>query len=306
MVAEVLEGLALRSGATVVDATVGGGGHAEQILEATGPDGMLIGFDRDPRAVDAARERLTRFGTRARIIHASYAQIHRVLEAEKVGLVDGILADVGLSSDQLDASGRGFSFKDKGALDMRFDTTSGESASDLLMTAPRAHLERILRNYGEVSAARAIVDQIVHLRERAKERGETVIDVPSLVSMILAIVPQRRGHIHPATTIFQALRIAVNDELSAISTFLPIAINHLAPHGRLVFISYHSLEDRLVKDYCKLESRECICPPTIPVCRCLHHARVRLITKKPISPQSTEIAANPRSRSAKLRVVEKI
>ncbi len=294
-----------------VDGTLGAGGHAAAILSAA-PDARLLGLDRDPAALVLARERLARYGERVTIRHASYEQIADVvavwLGAESPG-VDGILLDLGISSMQVDDAARGFAFMREGPLDMRFDPSSdGITAGEIVNTWPAEDIADILFRYGEERHSRRIARAIVQARPLVTTR--------QLAGVIEAAAreprgrgPRQRGsrpHIHPATRAFQALRIAVNDELGAVERVLPAAIGLLRPGGRLAVISFHSLEDRIVKQTFKDEATDCICPPRQPVCTCGHRARVTLVTRKPVQAADAEIAANPRSRSARLRVVERL
>ncbi len=302
---EVLDLLQPGPGALVVDATLGGGGHAEAILERTGPDGRLIGLDRDDEALAAASRRLARFGERARLVRASFGELGAVLEAEAVSNVDAVLFDLGVSSWQLDAPERGFRFsEDAGAdtpLDMRMDRRQPRTAADLLAHAPAGELERIFREYGELPGAARLARTIVDRRERAPLRSSA--DLVALVRE--ARVGGGRRH-HPATLVFQALRVAVNDELAALGAGLEAAIDALRPGGRLAVIAYHSLEDRRVKQCLRAAERGCVCPPRIPVCICGQRPRVRAVVRRAVMPGEDEIRHNPRARSARLRVAERI
>jgi len=296
---EVLEYLKPRPGGMYIDATVGGGGHAEAILEASAPDGRLLGLDADSEAIARTRQRLQRFGNRFVLVQSNFDQLARVARATSFWPVDGVLMDLGMSTYQLAEDERGFSFLRPGPLDMRMDRSLPQSAADLVNTLPERELARLIRTYGEEPHARRIARAIVQARPL-----DTTVE---LAEVIAAAVPRRRGQrLHPATRTFQALRIVVNDELGALERALPQAIDALHPGGRLVVISFHSLEDRIVKRYFQREARDCICPPRQPVCTCGHKARVRILTKKPITPTPEEITANPRSRSAKLRAVQRL
>lgn len=282
----------------VIDGTVGAGGHARALLEH-GVDEVL-GLDWDPTALAAARENLVPCGDRLHLVHASYANM--LGEAHRLGwhLVDGILLDLGLSSMQVDAPERGFAFRLNGPLDMRFDPGSSRpTAGELVNYWDETELADVFYRYGEERHSRKLARAIVEQRPY-ETTGQ-------LAAVVEKVAPRQRGdHIHPATRIFQALRIAVNDELGTIERSLPMAIDLLKPGGRLAVISFHSLEDRLVKQAFKLASTDCICPPKTPACVCGHQASVALVTRKPIEANAAEIAANPRSRSAKMRVVEKL
>ncbi|MEK7583754.1 MAG: 16S rRNA (cytosine(1402)-N(4))-methyltransferase RsmH [Patescibacteria group bacterium] len=305
---EVIALLQPRSNQNFIDATVGGGGHAERILALTGPEGVLIGLDLDPEALHAARERLTAFGKRAVLLKVNYADIEKILSSlEARPRISGCILDLGISSPQLDTSGRGFSFRDTGRLDMRFDTDAGEDASQLLMTTSEEELSTMLRQFGEVRGARRIAREIIAIRDEAKARGRDVIDVQDIVTVAARIAPKtRRTHTHPATQVFQALRIAVNRELDNLRLFLPQIVSVLEPGGRIAVIAYHSLEDRIVKQFFRIESRDCLCPREIPVCRCGHQRTVRRVTEHAVAVSDAERGGNPRSRSAHLRVAEKI
>jgi 16S rRNA (cytosine1402-N4)-methyltransferase len=280
-----------------VDGTLGAGGHARGILEASTPEGRLLGLDVDPQALALARENLAPYGQRARLLQASYDSLIETLQELGWEKVDGILLDLGLSSMQLDTPERGFSFQQDAPLDMRFDPASPTSAADLVNSLPQDELADLIYRYGEERASRRIAQAIVKARPLRTTR--------QLAAVIEAVLP-RKGHIHPATKTFQALRIAVNEELDRVENVLPQAVAALKSGGRLAIISFHSLEDRIVKEYFRRESRDCICPPRQPVCTCGHKATLKEITRKPIIPGEAEIAANPRSRSAKLRIAEKL
>jgi len=297
---EVLEGLNVKSGGWYCDATVGGGGHAVAILEAAAPQGRLVGLDRDPEAVARAATRLQCFGARVHIVHSSYARLGEVLRSVGMPALDGVLLDLGFSSWQVDDPQRGFAFRADGPLDMRFDPGSdGPTAADLVNGLPEAELIDLLRRYGEEPHSRRIAQAIIAARP--------LRSTAHLAEVIVAAIgrsPQDR--IHPATRTFQALRLAVNHELETLEQALPQAVTALHPGGRLAIITFHSLEDRIVKHFLKQEERGCICPPEAPVCTCGREPTLRILTRKPVVPSATEIAANPRSRSAKLRVAEKV
>ncbi len=296
---EVLEGLNVRAGGWYLDATVGGGGHAAAILEATVPDGRLLGLDRDPEAAARAAARLRPFGERAQIVHASYDRLNEVLRDAGIPSLDGVLFDLGFSSWQVDDPERGFAFRADGPLDMRFDPQSGgPTAGDLVNGLTEAELTDLLRRYGEEPHSRRIAHAIVAARP--------IRSTGHLADVIMATVGRsRKDRLHPATRTFQALRIAVNRELETLAQALPQAVAALHPGGRLAVITFHSLEDRLVKQFLKQEERGCICPPEAPVCTCGRMPTLKILTRKPVVPDAEEIAANPRSRSAKLRVAVK-
>lgn len=302
---ESLAVLALRPGFRVVDGTVGGGGHAEAMLRATDPDGTLIGFDVDPEALAAATARLAPFGHRVALEHASFRELGRVLAERGFLRVDAILLDLGVSSRQLDAPDRGFRFAEESAdvtaLDMRMDPRSERTAARLLQEATAEQLERWLREYGELSGARRLAETIVEVRREAPLR--TVRDLLEVVAR--ARVGGGRRH-HPATLVFQALRIAVNDELAALEEGLEAAIDALTPGGRLAVIAYHSLEDRIVKQCLRREARGCVCPPRQPVCTCGREPRLRLLGRRAVRPSEHETRSNPRARSARLRAAERL
>ena len=294
----VLDGLQVRPDGRYIDATVGGGGHAAGILASSSPDGRLLGLDRDPAAVEIARTRLSPFGKHATLIHGSFVRLGELARSHSFFPADGILFDLGLSSLQLADPTRGFAFRADGPLDMRFDqTTGGPTVADLVNELSAEELATLLYRYGEERQARRVAEAIVTARPL-----RTTKELASVVEMVVG----RRGRIHPATRTFQALRIAVNDELAALEAALPQAVEVLVPGGRLAVISFHSLEDRLVKRFMRRESRDCICPPEAPVCTCDHRATLRLVTRKPVRPAEGEVAANPRSRSARLRVAERV
>ena len=305
---EVATALALHAGGTWVDGTVGGGGHSERILEATAPDGRLIAIDRDEAALAASRLRLEPLVRsepgRLRLIHASFDEIEDVLEETGVALgsVDGALLDLGVSSRQLDDPGRGFSFQADGPLDMRMDRSQGASAADLCNSADPAELVRILREYGEEKNARRIADQIV--ARRAKERLSTTRDLVEAVRGAFG-GREKLGKIHVATRTFQALRIAVNGELEKLTAALPDFLDALKVGGRLCVISFHSLEDRIVKQTFREWATGCICPPKLPKCVCGRTPRVDLVQRKAVQASAAEVRRNPRARSAMLRAVEK-
>jgi len=294
----VLDGLQIRPGGRYIDATVGGGGHAAGILAASSPDGRLLGLDRDPAAVEATGARLVSYTERVVLVHSSFTRLAEVARTCDFVPADGILLDLGLSSLQLADHARGFAFMSEGPLDMRFDpTTGGPTAADLVNELSAEELATLLYQYGEERQARRIAEAIV---------AASPLHTTNELAAVVEKATGRRGRIHPATRTFQALRIAVNDELAALEAVLPQAVEVLAPGGRLAVISFHSLEDRLVKRFLRRESRDCLCPPESPICTCDHRATLRVITRKPIRPTADEAAANPRSRSARLRVGQRL
>ncbi len=302
---ESLEHLALQPGQRVVDGTLGGAGHAEAILERIGPDGVLIGLDVDRDALAAAAERLRPFGARARLERASFRSLRDVLSSLAFESVDAVLLDLGVSSHQLDAAARGFRFASDTAgdtpLDMRMDDRMARSAADWLAESSAGELARIFREYGELPGADRLAREICTARRVAPLR--TARDLLDVVGS--SGVGRGRRH-HPATLVFQALRIAVNDEMNALDEGLDAAIESLAPSGRLVVIAYHSLEDRRVKQRLRDEQRGCVCPPRQPVCTCGRTPRLRLVTRRPVRPGDDEIRDNPRARSARLRAAERL
>lgn len=278
---EVMANLNPKAGDRLIDCTLGGAGHTAALLDRSGPDGQLLALDADPDALERARTRLADFGKRVIFVHSNFSDLYKVATAHGFDAVDGILMDLGLSSDQL-ASTRGFSFQHAGALDMRFDPAQLESAADLVNTLDGDELADLIYEYGEERWSRRIARAIVMARpiRTAEQLAEVIADAIG-----------RRGRLHPATRTFQALRIAVNDELNALKNALPAAVNLLKPGGRLAVISFHSLEDRIVKQFIRHAAQE---------------KTLRRLHKKPIAPGETEIKANPRARSAKLRVAEKV
>lgn len=299
---EVLEYLRVRPGGAYIDATFGGGGHSRAILEASAPDGRVLALDADPAAVARGEAMAREFPGRLVIRHSNFADLTRVARANGFDQVDGVLMDLGLSSFQLDEAERGFSFRHPAPLDMRFDPATDLTARDIVNTWPEPELARLLFEYGEEPKARRIARAIVSARE---ERPiETTVELAALVER--AVGGRRGMAIHPATKTFQALRIAVNRELEVLPVGLAAALDVLAPGGRLVVISFHSLEDRIVKRFFRTEASDCICPPHTPVCVCGHRARLRIVTPKPVRPSEEELEMNPRSRSARLRAAERL
>ncbi len=295
---EVLTFLQPQSGQKYIDCTVGTGGHAWGILSASYPNGFLLGMDVDPTALDIARETLRGFEGRFKLVRASYTTLLDQMNRLGWDSVSGILLDLGVSSLQLDIPEKGFSFRADAPLDMRFDPDYGLNAADFVNQLDEEALAEILFHYGEERYARQIAQALILSRP--------ILTTGQLAEVVSKAVGQRKQAIHPATRTFQALRIAVNRELEAIEEVLPKAVEALAPKGRVAVIAFHSLEDRLVKQFFRKESRDCICPPKQPVCTCGHHASLRVITPKPVKPSKDEIQSNPRSRSARLRVAEKL
>lgn len=296
---EVLEGLQPVENGLYIDGTLGFGGHTLGLLKATSPTGRVLAFDRDQHAITEASRRLGENGVRERahIVHASFAEMDTVARVNEFTEVDGIILDLGLSSMQLDSRTRGFSFRYEAPLDMRFDGTHDVTAAELVNELSADSLANIFWRYGEEKRSRFFARKIVENRP--------ITTTTQLANLIASFSHSRKQRTHPATQIFQALRIAVNDELGALEQGLPAAITLLKPGGRLAIISFHSLEDRFVKQTFRALSLECICPPRQPICTCDQEATISLPRRKAIQPSSAEIAANPRSRSARLRIAEK-
>ncbi|HEY6004101.1 MAG TPA: 16S rRNA (cytosine(1402)-N(4))-methyltransferase RsmH [Anaeromyxobacter sp.] len=299
---EVVEILRPAPGRLLLDCTLGGGGHSLLFLER---GARVIGIDKDPRAVAAANARLARFGEAFRAVRADFRDARNVLDALGIGGVDGALADLGVSSPQLDDAERGFSFSRPGPLDMRMGE-EGETLADLLRRIDERELARILKEYGEEPFARPIARAVKRALER--EGGEGALDTSRLAEVVARAIPRRAWprKIHPATRTFQALRIAVNDELGALAAWLDGLPRLLAPGGRAAVISFHSLEDRRVKERFRALSQACTCPPDLPVCACGARATFAPVTRKAVVATEAEVAENPRARSAKLRAVEKL
>lgn len=295
---EIIHALRPHSAGRYVDATVGAGGHAWGILTASAPGGLLLGLDLDPQALEIASQRLSAFESRVTLLKTSYTTLQAQLARLGWATVDGIVIDLGVSSMQIDTPERGFSFLMDGPLDMRFSPAQTTSAADLVNTLPETELADLIFRYGEEKLSRRIARAIVQARP--------LRTTTELANLILKASGGRRERIHPATRTFQALRIAVNQELQSVEDFLPQAVQALAPGGHLAVISFHSLEDRIVKQYFRRESRDCICPPEQPVCTCGHKASIIEITRHPIEATPEEAKTNPRSRSAKLRIIEKL
>ncbi|MCD6139162.1 MAG: 16S rRNA (cytosine(1402)-N(4))-methyltransferase RsmH [Deltaproteobacteria bacterium] len=303
MVKEVLDYLNCSPDKTYVDATIGGGGHANAILQAIGPDGYLVGVDQDPDAVAHAREFLRPFEPRVRIFHDNFTNLPQILSRLHIPRVDGILLDLGLSLYQLEGSGRGFSFLRDEPLDMRMNPEKGKTAEMLVNGLSEQELAGIIKQYGDEPWARRIARGIVLARRHHRIRSSL-----RLAEIVRNAIPARHRtrRIHPATRTFQALRIAVNNELETLERFLGEAADLLNPKGRLCILSFHSLEDRIVKERFRALARGCICPPGLPVCVCGKKPLIRILTKKPVRPDAVEINENPMARSARLRAAERI
>jgi len=298
LVKETLEALAVQPGGRYIDCTLGAGGHAAAILERSSPGGQLLGIDADPEAIKIARARLEAYSGSTLLINENFVNLQAICLKYDFFPVHGILFDLGLSSLQLNGNGRGFSFQHDAPLDMRLSPSQEVTAADIINTSSEAELAHLIRKYGEEGYSHQIAHRIVNQRP--------IKTTLQLAQTIEQAIGRRRGRIHPATKTFQALRIAVNQELEYLEAALKQAINLLGFEGRLVVISYHSLEDRLVKQFMRQESRGCICPPGIPTCICGHTVSLRLINKRVITPSLVEVQLNPRSRSAKLRAAERI
>ena len=303
LAAEVIAYLAPKAGGVFLDGTLGGGGHAALLLEASAPSGRLIGFDRDINAINAASVSLSRFGSRCSFVNSNFDAAGTVLPAMGFSAIEGFVLDLGVSSYQLDSAQRGFSFQQDAPLDMRMDSSCGETAAELLARLSHGELAKIIREYGEDRWAGRIASFIC----KARESGP-IESTLQLAELVKSAIPRGawEERIHPATRTFQALRIAVNDELGSLERGLMGAIRMLRPGGRGVAISFHSLEDRIVKQMFKRMASGCICPRDLPVCSCGHLPEVRILTTRPVMAKAEELAENPRSRSAKLRAVEKL
>ncbi len=294
---EVVDYLAVQPGGRYVDCTTGAGGHARAILEAAAPGGLLLGLDADPVAVSVAAENLRSLGDSVQLVESNFRDLKRVCRSHNFVPVHGILFDLGISSMQL-ADDRGFSFQVEAPLDMRFNPNQALTAGDIVNHYAEQDLADVIWRFGEDPASRRIARAIV----RVRPVGATT----ELAAIIARAAGGPRRRIHPATRTFQALRIAVNDELGALRNALGQAVEVLGNGGRLVVIAFHSLEDRIVKQFLQQESRDCICPPEQPACVCGHRASLRVITRHTVTPSPEEIALNPRSRSARLRAAEKL
>jgi 16S rRNA (cytosine1402-N4)-methyltransferase len=294
---EIISALHPFSPGLYVDGTVGAGGHAWGILDACKPEGQLLGLDLDPQALEIAHQRLSVFNPRVTLVQASYTTLLEQMRRLGWQQVNGIVLDLGVSSIQLDRPERGFSFLNEGPLDMRFGPSLPESAEDLVNTLAEADLADLIWRYGEEPQSRRIARAILAARPL-----HTTLELADVVS---GATGGRRGRLHPATRTFQALRIAVNQELQSVEAVLPLAVEALAPGGRLAVITFHSLEDRIVKQFIRRESKDCICPPEQPDCNCQHEASLIDITRHPIVATEIEILENSRARSAHLRIAEK-
>jgi len=297
MLKEAVEGLSVTTGGRYVDCTLGAAGHASAILTHSQPGGQLLGFEADPNAIRIVRKNLDTFDHATLIINDNFVNLEAVCRAHEFVPVSGILFDLGLSSLQLGPDGRGFSFQHDAPLDMRFSPRQVRSAADIVNAYSESELALLIYEYGEEERSRQIAHAIVQARP--------LFSTMELANVIESVSPGYR-RLHPATRTFQALRIATNEELANLSSALEQAVSILGHGGRLVVISYHSLEDRIVKNFLRHESAECICPPGLPQCICQHTPRLKLISKSALIPSASEISANPRSRSAKMRISERI
>jgi len=299
---EAVSMLALQPDGVYVDCTVGGGGHLACLVQKLGEKATIIGIDKDAKALEEARKKLANVSSKLILIHGDFRRLQVILKMHGISEIHGIVLDLGVSSFQLDDASRGFSYQEEGPLDMRMNTDQQLSAWHLVNEWSEERLALIIRELGEERYARRIAREIV--RERQLRPINTTFE---LVEVIKRAVPaQAKKDKHPARRTFQALRIAVNEELEALEEVLPQAVEVLASEGRIAVITFHSLEDRIVKTFFKRESLGCLCPPDQPVCTCNHRARLKIVTKRPITPTEAELARNPRSRSAKLRIAEKI
>lgn len=297
LLAESIAALKVKRGGRYIDCTVGGGGHAAAILETSSPGGQLLGIDADPEAIEIARGRLKSYGDSVTLVNENFRNLESICDRFGFRPVNGIVFDLGMSSLQLESS-RGFSFQHDSPLDMRFSPGQTVTAADIVNTYTERELTQLLERYGEERRSRQIARFIV-VRRPLKTTSE-------LVRTVEAAVGGGRGRIHPATRTFQALRIAVNQELESLELVLEQSVNLLESGGRIVAISFHSLEDRLVKEFLRHESQGCLCPPSVPVCVCGHQPRLEVVTRKAIKPSTAEMQANPRSRSARMRAGERI
>ncbi|MEA3322874.1 MAG: 16S rRNA (cytosine(1402)-N(4))-methyltransferase RsmH [Patescibacteria group bacterium] len=298
---EAIEFLNLKKGMTVVDATLGGGGYTREIYNNIMPGGTLIACDRDIDAINRFKKDFGEIVNNIHIVHSNYSHIRKILKDINIDFVDAIVADLGLSSDQIEKTDRGFSFSDVGLLDMRMDQGADISAYDIVNNYSEEELSQIIFMYGDEKFARRIAHAICEKRP--------IQDTNVLTEVVVSAIPhsvQQKSKIHPATRTFQAIRIAVNDEFKHLKIFLTEGIKILQKSGRFSVVSFHSGEDRIVKNIFRTNARGCICAPEMPVCRCEHEPQVRVLTKKPLTSSEKEVRDNPRSRSARLRVVEKI
>ena len=301
MLKECIDGLNIQDNSIIVDATMGGGGHSEAILEAN-PTVRLFAFDQDPDSVEYAAKRLSKFGNRITIIQDNFENMRTRLAYCEINRVDGILFDLGVSSFQIDESSRGFTFSQEGPLDMRMDKSSELTAEIILNEYSLDNLTDVIRDFGEEKAARRIATLIVKERENMKFKTST--DLNKLIEANFKMNPKFLTK--TLSRVYQALRIEVNREMDVLTTVLKDALNILNPGGRLVIESYHSLEDKIVKDFMKFESLECTCPPNFPICICGKKSTLKILTKKPLTATKEEVNSNNRARSGKLRIAKKL
>tara|TARA_B100000953_G_scaffold96769_1_gene79314 strand:- start:577 stop:1557 length:981 start_codon:yes stop_codon:yes gene_type:complete len=299
---EILQYLNLKEDSLIVDGTLGDGGHAELILKNTGPDLRIFGIDRDMQAIKRAEERLAPFRNRVTLVHGNFSDIKTILKKAGIVNVDGFLLDLGVSSPQLDSPERGFSFMRNGPLDMRMDSMQKTTAADLLVKLSDEELTSVIKEYGEERYSKRIVRAI--RKAQGQKPVSTTLDLSDIISSVT--LSSRPTKIHPATRTFQALRIVVNNELEHIKTALSDSLEILRAPARIMVISFHSLEDRIVKNFFQSEEKGCICPPKIPICACGHKPRLKIVTRRPIAPAVEEVRRNSRASSAKLRVAERV
>lgn len=302
MLDKVIEGLSIKPSGIYVDGTLGGAGHSSEIIKRLTDNGRLIGIDQDEAAIRAATERLKPYGDRVTIVRSNYSNMRSILDSLSIDKVDGILLDLGVSSYQLDTAERGFSYMEDAPLDMRMDQRQNFTARDIVNNYSEAELTRIIRDYGEDRFARNIAKHIV--LERAKKPVETTFQLAEIIKESIPAKVRATGG-HPAKRTFQAIRIELNGELTVLKDSIDGMIDSLSEHGRIAVITFHSLEDRIVKNAFKTAEDPCICPPDFPVCVCGRLPKGRVITRKPILPDEAEMEDNPRSKSAKLRIFEK-
>ncbi len=303
LLTETVDSLNVRPGGVFLDGTVGGGGHAFEILRRLSGTGRLIGIDQDEEAIQAASEKLSVYGERVALVHANYVDFKSVLHQLNVDELDGILLDLGVSSHQFDDAERGFSYRSDAPLDMRMDRSQGRTARDIINTYTETELYRMIRDYGEDPFAKNIAKHIVRAREQAPV--ETTMQLAEIIRQAIPARIRSKGG-HPAKQTFQAVRIELNRELDVLKASLSDMIDALSPGGRMAVITFHSLEDRIVKQAFRTAENPCICPPDFPVCMCGRKSRGRVLTGKPLTASEAEAEENPRARSAKLRVFEKI
>ncbi|WP_027701457.1 16S rRNA (cytosine(1402)-N(4))-methyltransferase RsmH [Metaclostridioides mangenotii] len=300
---ECIDGLNIKPDGVYVDCTMGGAGHSIEIVKKLSSEGLFIGFDQDINAINTAKERLSEYSDRVKFVHSNFENIKSELEKLGITKIDGVLADLGVSSHQLDEADRGFSYMQDAPLDMRMDVRSEFSAYDVVNNYSEDELNRIIKEYGEENWSRRIAKFIVEAREESP-----IQNTGELVEIIKKAIPKkaRIDGPHPAKRTFQAIRIEVNNELGVITSLIRDVASIMNNGGRICIITFHSLEDRIVKNEFKYLAIDCICPPELPMCQCDKEKEVKVITRKPILPSDEEVEVNPRSRSAKLRVAEKI